>query len=150
MADKLSKERRSWNMSRIKSRDTAPELAVRRALHGMGYRFRLHRRDLPGRPDIVLPKYRIAILVHGCFWHRHLACTDCSNPRTRRQYWGPKLLGNRKRDMRNRRSLRRLGWKPIVIWECQTKNTERLTANIARKLSRESTVAPLASKSKER
>ena len=121
---KLSKERRSWNMSRIKSHDTAPELAVRRALHGLGYRFRLHRRDLPGRPDVVLPKHRIAILVHGCFWHRHFACIDCSNPKTRRQYWAPKLLCNQKRDARNRRLLRRLGWKPIVvIWECQTIDT---------------------------
>ena len=141
MADKLSKERRSWNMARIKSRDTAPEIAVRRALHGMGYRFRLHRRDLPGRPDIALPKYHIAIFVHGCFWHRHLSCIDCSTPKTRRAYWGPKLLGNQKRDVRNRRLLKSLGWKPIVIWECQTKDTAPLAENLARKISRESTVA---------
>lgn len=146
MADKLSRERRSWNMSRIKSRDTVPEIAVRRALHRLGYRFRLHRADLPGRPDIVLPKYRVAILVHGCFWHRHLACIDCSNPKTRRQYWGPKLLGNQKRDVRNRHSLRRLGWRPIVIWECQTKNPTRLADNLARQLNRESTVARTAGK----
>lgn len=146
MADKLSKERRSWNMSRIKSRDTAPELAVRRALHCMGYRFRLHRRDLPGRPDVVLPKYRVAILVHGCFWHRHLACIDCSDPKTRRHYWAPKLLSNKKRDARNRRTLRRLGWKTIVIWECQTKNTARLAESLARKLSRESTVRASSAK----
>lgn len=147
MADKLSKERRSWNMSRIKARDTAPELAVRSALHRLGYRFRLHRQDLPGRPDVVLPKHRIALLVHGCFWHRHLACINCSNPKTRRQYWGPKLLGNQKRDVRNRRLLRRLGWKPIVIWECETKNTARLSAKLARSLSRESTDRESAGKS---
>ncbi len=150
MVDKLSKERRSWNMSRIRSRDTAPELAVRSVLHRLGYRFRLHRRDLPGRPDVVLPKYRVAVLVHGCFWHRHLACIDCSNPKTRRQYWGPKLLGNQKRDVRNRRLLRRLGWKPIVIWECQTKDTACLSAKLARTLSRESTDRESAAKSVQR
>lgn len=130
MADRLSKELRSWNMSRIRSRDTAPELAVRSALHRLGYRFRLHRPDLPGRPDVVLPKYRLAVLVHGCFWHRHLACIDCSNPKTRRRYWGPKLVGNQKRDVRTRRLLRRLGWKPIVIWECETKHMDHLSVHL--------------------
>lgn len=150
MADKLSKKRRSWNMSRIRSRDTKPELAVRSALHKLGYRFRLHRRDLPGRPDIVLPKYHVAILVHGCFWHRHLACIDCSNPKTRRQYWRPKLLGNEKRDVRNRRLLRRIGWKPIVIWECQTKDAGRLLTKLVRTLPHESTVCRSAVKSVKR
>lgn len=146
MADKVTKERRSWNMSRIRSRDTKPELAVRSALHRLGYRFRVHSRDLPGRPDIVLPKHNVAILVHGCFWHRHLACVDCSNPKTRRQYWTPKLLGNQKRDTRNRRLLRKAGWRPIVIWECQTKNVARLSAKLVRKLSQESTLRIAASK----
>lgn len=150
MADKLSTERRSWNMSRIRSRDTAPEVAVRSALHHLGYRFRLHRRDLPGRPDVVLPKHRIAVLVHGCFWHRHLACIDCSNPKTRRHYWGPKLLGNQKRDVRNRRLLRRLGWKPVVIWECETKDTALLSAKLAKTLSRASTDRESAAKSRLR
>lgn len=134
MADRITKERRSWNMSRIRSRDTAPELAVRRSLHRMGFRFRLHRPDLPGRPDVVLPKHRIAIFVHGCFWHRHAACVDCSNPKTRRRYWAPKLLGNQKRDVRNRRLLRRAGWKPIVVWECETRNMARLSAKLLKHL----------------
>src|SRR6266446_9314751 len=98
MADKLSVGRRSWNMSRIKSRDTNPELSVRRSLHRLGYRYRLHRNNLPGKPDIVLPKHRIAIFVHGCFWHQHSGCIDCSKPKTNAKYWGPKLLANVQRD----------------------------------------------------
>jgi len=139
MADKLSHQRRSWNMSRIRSRDTQPELFVRRALHQLGYRFRLHRRDLPGNPDIVLPKYGVAIFVHGCFWHQHSGCIDCSNPKTRAEYWGPKLLANRKRDQRNRRRLRQIGWIPVVLWECQTNNRGMLKKKMMRILNREST-----------
>ncbi|PYJ70058.1 MAG: very short patch repair endonuclease [Verrucomicrobia bacterium] len=135
MADKLSGERRSWNMSRIRSRDTNPELAVRRSLHRLGYRYRLHRNDLPGKPDIVLPKYHIAIFVHGCFWHQHTGCIDCSNPKTNIKYWGPKLLANMQRGRKNRRTLRRLGWTPIVIWECQTQRTEQLRDRLSRKLN---------------
>ena len=134
MADKLSVRRRSWNMSRIRSRDTNPELAVRRSLHRLGYRYRLHRNDLPGKPDIVLPKYHIAIFVHGCFWHQHTGCIDCSNPKTNIKYWGPKLLANLQRDRKNRRTLRRLGWTAIVIWECQTQRTEHLRDRLSRKL----------------
>src|SRR5438132_1827984 len=120
MGDKLSRKRRSWNMSQIRSRDTNPEFAVRRALSQLGYRFRLHRNDLPGKPDIVLPRYRIAIFVHGCFWHQHAGCIDCSKPKTNTAYWRPKLLANVQRDRKYRRRLRRTGWTPIVIWECQT------------------------------
>lgn len=135
MADKLSTERRSWNMSRIKSRDTQPEFAVRRMLHTLGYRFRLHRGDLPGKPDIVLPKHKIVIFVHGCFWHQHAACIDCSKPKTRSNYWAPKLQGNQVRDKKNRARLRRLGWKPIVIWECETKNAKKLESRLTRTLN---------------
>ncbi|MBA3833990.1 MAG: DNA mismatch endonuclease Vsr [Chthoniobacterales bacterium] len=139
MADKLCKERRSWNMSRIRSRDTTPEIAVRRLLHQMGFRFRLHRRDLPGKPDIVLPRYGMAIFVHGCFWHQHAGCIDCSNPKTNSGYWSPKLLANRERDQRNRRLLRRIGWKPLVIWECQTRDTAVLIRKLTKIFSSEST-----------
>lgn len=117
-------------MSRIRSHDTAPEKIIRRMLHRMGFRFRLHVRKLPGSPDIVLAKYRTVIFVHGCFWHQHRRCPDCSKPSTNRHYWGPKLLGNVKRDFANRRRLRRLGWKVIVIWDCQTKNPPRVEAQL--------------------
>lgn len=135
MADKLSAKRRSWNMSRIRSRDTNPELTVRKTLTGLGYRYRLHRRDLPGKPDIVLPTHRIAIFVHGCFWHQHTGCIDCSNPKTNTDYWKPKLLGNLQRDRKNRQTLRRLGWMPIVIWECQTRTVDALRKRLLRKLN---------------
>ncbi len=135
MADKLSAKRRSWNMSRIRSRDTNPELVVRRALRDLEYRYRLHRRDLPGKPDIALAKYHVAIFVHGCFWHQHTGCIDCSKPKTNAKYWRPKLLANVRRDRKYRRRLRRVGWTPIVIWECQTKKAEQLYDRLERKLN---------------
>ena len=135
MADKLSAERRSWNMSRIRSRDTNPEMAVRKILSALGCRYRLHRRNLAGKPDVVLPKYRIAIFVHGCFWHQHTGCIDCSKPKTNQNYWRPKLLKNLQRDRKNRRILRGLGWKPIVIWECQTRSVKRLRARLTQNLN---------------
>jgi DNA mismatch endonuclease, patch repair protein len=135
MADKLSAKRRSWNMSRIRSRDTSPEFAVRRCLTQLGYRYRLHRKNLPGKPDVVLPKHRIAIFVHGCFWHQHRGCIDCSNPKTNANYWRPKLLANVQRDRKYRRSLRQIGWKPLIIWECQTQKPERLRERLQRKLN---------------
>lgn len=106
-------------MSRIKSKDTKPELAVRSFLHGRGFRYALHRRVLPGTPDIVLPKYRTIVFVHGCLWHGHIPCSKYLPPRTRREYWMPKIRENRRRDARQRRELRRLGWRVIVIWECE-------------------------------
>jgi DNA mismatch endonuclease (patch repair protein) len=135
MAEKLTVERRSWNMSRIRSRDTNPELAVRRALSRLGFRYRLHRRDLPGKPDIVLSKHRLAVFVHGCFWHQHKGCIDCSKPKTNTGYWAPKLLGNLRRDRKNRRTLRQSGWTPVVVWECETHNPDRLAKRLSKKLA---------------
>lgn len=109
---------RSANMARIRSKDTKPEMLVRRALHGLGFRFRLHVRHLPGRPDIVLPKYRAVIQVKGCFWHGH-TCRDGRLPKSNREYWVPKLLKNRERDIANDRKLRRLGWSVHNLWECR-------------------------------
>ncbi len=109
---------RSANMARIRSKDTKPELLVRRALHGLGFRFRLHVCDLPGRPDIVLPKYQIIIQVKGCFWHGH-TCVDGRLPKSNRAYWLPKLLKNKERDLRNDRKLRSLGWSVRNLWECK-------------------------------
>lgn len=108
---------RSANMSRIRSTDTKPEMLVRKALHKLGFRFRLHVRDLPGRPDIVLPKYRTVIQVKGCFWHGH-DCPDGRLPKSNREYWVPKLTRNRERDKSNERKLRKLGWSVHCLWEC--------------------------------
>ena len=117
MADHLSKEARSRLMSRVKGRDTKPELAVRSALHRAGFRFRLHRRDLPGRPDVVLPRFKTVIFVHGCFWHGH----DCKRgklPSSNKSFWTTKISGNVRRDKANSDALRDLGWSTITIWEC--------------------------------
>ena len=128
--DRLTEEKRSWNMSRIKNRDTQPELKVRSILHRMGLRFRLHRKDLPGKPDIVLPKFKKVIFVNGCFWHRH----DCKNgkhlPKSNVRFWTEKLEGNKKRDKRNIRELEELGWNVVTVWECQTNSQEDIKRNI--------------------
>ena len=134
MVDRISREHRSWNMSRIRSRDTKPEKIVRSLLHRMGYRFRLHRKDLPGKPDIVLPKYQTVIFVHGCFWHRHPRCRFAYTPRSRVHFWQKKFADNIARDQRVRRQLRRLGWKVIVVWECQTAAESGLTRLLLAKL----------------
>jgi DNA mismatch endonuclease (patch repair protein) len=140
MRDRLTKERRSWNMSRIRGKDTKPEMVVRSLLHRMGYRFRLHGKKLPGRPDAVLPKHKTVVFVHGCFWHRHRNCKNCSTPTKRRAWWLEKLEGNAARDKLHQRALRGLGWKVIVVWECETEKAgfaarleERLVAVLARK-----------------
>jgi DNA mismatch endonuclease, patch repair protein len=119
MPDQITKARRSWNMSRIRGADTAPELEVRSLLHRHGFRFRLHRRDLPGKPDIVLPKYQTAIFVHGCFWHRHSRCRFAYTPKSNRRFWSDKFAANIRRDRRTKAALRRLGWSVVTIWECQ-------------------------------
>ena len=114
-------EQRSRNMSAIKSKNTKPEIKVRKVLHSMGYRFRLHRKDLPGSPDIVLPKYKTVIFVHGCFWHRHENCKYATTPKTRKEFWEKKFRENINRDNLNQANLSLKGWKIIIIWECQLK-----------------------------
>ncbi len=115
--DTITPEKRSELMGRIRSKDTKPEIAVRSLLHGLGYRFRLHRKDLPGRPDIVLPKHRKIILVQGCFWHGH-NCSLASKPKSNQGYWNPKIISNQERDKRNIAALRTLGWEVLELWEC--------------------------------
>ena len=135
MADSLTAERRSWNMSRIRSRDTGPELTLRSMLHRAGFRFRLHDRSLPGTPDIVMKKHRAAILVHGCYWHRHEGCRNATTPSSRTDFWQEKFTATVARDERNIEALKELGWKPIVIWECDLKKRpEHVMADIRRKL----------------
>lgn len=118
---------RSENMARIRSRDSKPELTVRSLAHSMGFRFRLHRRDLPGAPDLVFPGRRRIILVHGCFWHQHDCARGRKQPSTRREYWGPKLARNVARDAKVQAELRSLGWHVLVIWECETKDVGKLS-----------------------
>jgi len=125
MADNRSPESRSALMARIGGKDTAPEMVVRRLLHALGYRFRLHRRNLPGTPDIVFPARRKVVFVNGCFWHAH-GCRIGQPPKSRREFWGPKLVRNRSKDARNRRALRRQGWGVLTVWQCQTRSAERL------------------------
>jgi DNA mismatch endonuclease, patch repair protein len=133
--DRLSKERRSWNMAQIRGKNTRPERIVRGMLHRMGYRFRLHGRDLPGRPDIVLAKHRTVVFVHGCFWHRHRGCRISGLPKTRREWWRTKLEGNALRDRKNRRALQRDGWRVIIVWGCEIKNPEIVAARLGGMLS---------------
>jgi DNA mismatch endonuclease, patch repair protein len=135
VADKLSPERRSENMRRIRSAHTRPELLVRSAVHRMGYRFRLHRADLPGKPDMVLPRLGKIIEVRGCFWHQHRGCIDSHIPASNRAYWEAKLTRNALRDRANLRALRRLGWSVLVIWECEVGNSARLEKRLSRFLA---------------
>ena len=135
MTDTLSSQERSRLMSRIRGKDTKPELVVRSLLHSMGYRFRLHRRDLPGCPDIVLPRHGICIFVHGCFWHLHRNCKDARIPKTKRAWWQKKLEGNAARDKRHAAALRRLGWRVLTIWECHTEKPDRLVSRLQKILS---------------
>ncbi|MBK8541814.1 MAG: DNA mismatch endonuclease Vsr [Ardenticatenia bacterium] len=121
MADVFPQDKRSWIMSRVRSRDTRPERTVRSLVHRMGYRFRLHGRDLPGHPDIVLPRHKKAILVHGCFWHGHEQCPRSKRPATNAAFWAKKLDGNIARDSAYLDELRRLGWGVLVVWECETR-----------------------------
>lgn len=130
MTDTVSPAQRSRNMARVRNRNTAPELLVRKTLHHLGYRFRLHRKDLPGCPDIVLPKYRTAIFVHGCFWHGH-DCRRGRRPQTHTEFWNAKLDKNLARDAAGRRALEALGWSVLVVWECETRDTAGLADRLS-------------------
>jgi DNA mismatch endonuclease (patch repair protein) len=119
--DTLTPLERSARMALVRSRDTKPEMRVRRLVHSLGYRYRLHRRDLPGTPDLVFPARRKAIFVHGCFWHRHDCAMGDRLPKSRVRFWSAKIAENIQRDRRNLTKLRRLGWKALIVWECQTR-----------------------------
>lgn len=130
--DTLTPAARSALMAKIRSKDTKAEIAVRSCLHRLGYRFRLHDRRLPGSPDIVLPRLRTVILVHGCFWHRHSNCKFAYTPKTRPEFWTEKFEKNKARDKLVRDSLRKLGWRVEIIWECETESQERLVRKLER------------------
>lgn len=117
--DTLTPAERSERMSRVRSEDTKPEMLVRRVVHGMGYRYRLHVQGLPGRPDLVFPGRGKIIFVHGCFWHRHGSCKNTRWPKSKLDFWKPKLEANNRRDRANEKALRAMGWKVMVLWECQ-------------------------------
>ena len=126
--DSLTKEKRSWNMSRIRSNDTTPELVVRSFLFRQGFRFRLHVKNLPGHPDIVLPKYRTVVEVRGCFWHRHPGCRRATTPSTNAEFWQEKFKRNVERDRNIEKQLKELKWNLIVVWECELKKEGFLEA----------------------
>jgi DNA mismatch endonuclease (patch repair protein) len=124
--------KRSANMSKIRSVNTRPEVTVRKGLHARGFRFRLHRKDLPGKPDLVLARYRVVIFVHGCFWHQHSGCRLASWPKSRGDYWGPKLKRNMERDALAEVRLTELGWRTLVVWECDTRSADRWVERLDR------------------
>lgn len=124
MADRCSPAERSAIMARVRATNTRPELVVRRLVHRLGYRFRLHRRDLPGTPDLVLPKYGAVVFVHGCFWHQHDCRHGRRQPATNQAYWIPKLARNVERDVAARKSLQELGWRVLTVWECQINKSD--------------------------
>jgi DNA mismatch endonuclease (patch repair protein) len=130
--DVHTREQRSRNMSAIRGKNTKPEIIVRQIAHRLGYRFRIHRRDLPGAPDLVFPKLQKIINVHGCFWHMHSCRWGCVTPRTNAEFWQTKRLSNVARDKRAIGQLRRAGWHVLTIWECQTRDTERVIAKISK------------------
>jgi DNA mismatch endonuclease (patch repair protein) len=134
VVDSLTKEQRSWNMGRVRSKDTKAELLVRSILHRNGYRFRLHKKGLPGKPDIVLAKYKAVVFVHGCFWHRHKHCPDATVPKSNTEFWVQKFAQNVKRDKANQKVLRKLGWAVIIVWECETAKPDRLAVILHRKI----------------
>lgn len=132
--DIVNKVTRSRMMSGIRGKNTKPELKVRRFLHALGYRFRLHRKDLPGKPDIVLPKLMTCIFVHGCFWHRHPGCRFSTNPSTRAAFWNEKFTKNVERDARHQSSLEAMGWIVIIVWECELRDAGSALSNLADRL----------------
>ncbi len=132
--DRYTREKRSALMSQVRGRDTRPEVFVRSLLHRMGFRFRLHRKDLPGRPDIVLPKYRTVVFVHGCFWHQHPGCPKATRPQTNTRFWKTKFAKNVERDAENERALKGLEWNVLIVWECELKDVDALSARLRREL----------------
>ena len=130
MADRISHEKRSLNMAAIRSKDTGPELAVRKIVFGLGYRYRLHDPKLPGKPDLVFPSKKKAVFVHGCFWHGHNRCKRATTPKTHAEFWQGKICANMARDRRVRLKLRDMGWKAFTVWQCELKNQRRLTERI--------------------
>ena len=135
MAERLSLKQRSELMSRVRAVDTKPEMVVRRLVYGMGYRYRIHRRDLPGKPDLVFPSKRKVIFVHGCFWHQH-NCRRAARPVTNVEFWNDKLDRNVSRDRNNLRKLREIPWEPLIIWECEMADKEQLAARLSKFLER--------------
>ena len=131
LADTLSRQERSERMSRIRNKNSAPEMKLRRLVHGMGFRYRLHVKDLPGTPDLVFPGKRAVIFMHGCFWHRHPECRLARLPKSKLDFWKPKLEANRQRDLVLQQQLRDLGWRVLVVWECEMKETERVSVLVA-------------------
>lgn len=138
MTDTLTPSERSERMSLVRNKDTKPELAVRHLVHGLGFRYRLHRLDLPGKPDLVFPARRKVILVHGCFWHRHPGCYLARLPKSRLDFWVPKLERNRENDLLKHEELRRLGWNVLVVWECELRDLDGLTRKITEFLNGDS------------
>jgi DNA mismatch endonuclease (patch repair protein) len=132
VTDTVDRQTRSRMMAGIMGKDTKPELALRRALHRLGFRFRLHAKGLPGRPDIILPKYSAAIFVHGCFWHRHADCRYTTKPKSRIRFWQKKFKGNVERDFRNRAALENAGWRVAIVWECALRKPEKITMTAGR------------------
>lgn len=130
--DNLTRTQRSGAMRRVRSKDTTPEILVRSLVHTLGFRFRLNRRDLPGSPDLVLPRLHSVIFVHGCFWHQHNCARGARLPKSNQAYWLPKLRRNVERDRRSIRALRKQGWRVLVVWECQTRDIDRLRARLTR------------------
>ncbi len=133
--DTFPPEKRSDIMRRVHSTNTTPERKVRSLLHKLGFRFRLHRNDLPGKPDIVLSKYRTLVFVHGCFWHRHQSCPHATTPASRQEYWLPKFYRTVDRDRKNKEELQRQGWKVVVVWECETKNVRKLAERLMKDIN---------------
>lgn len=127
MVDTLTPAQRSERMSRIRSKDTSPEVALRKALHALGLRFRLHDKRLPGKPDIVFPRFKTVVLIHGCFWHRHHGCSVATLPKSNTAFWQEKFDRNVERDQRNTDALTQMGWKIITVWECEIKSPDKLS-----------------------
>ena len=130
--DNLSRTERSEIMGRVRAKNSRPELVVRKIIFALGYRYRLHAKDLPGHPDIVFRKRRKVIFVHGCFWHRHDGCALARMPKSRLDFWRPKLEGNKERDKRTEKALKKDGWKVLTIWECQSNKIEKLESRVRR------------------